>query len=188
MASLPHYFIAIPLPEELQNYFSLWRNELHDKLPYKQWYHKQDLHITLKFLGAVNQEKIEALYHALKKVEGERAFELEVGSIGIFGNPKRPRVLWAGVENANALLSIQKKIEDVCLEVSFSKENRPYRPHITLAKKWTGNPKESYDNVLEQIQRQFTQIERMHVHEIVVFQIHPGRQQKYEPTKRYRLS
>ncbi|KPH71581.1 MULTISPECIES: RNA 2',3'-cyclic phosphodiesterase [Bacillaceae] len=187
MGQSPHYFIAIQLSKELQNTFALWQNKLQGVLPYKQWYNKKDLHITLKFLGAVNDEKLEELTTHLKRVEELPAFSLEVGTLGTFGNPKSPRVLWAGVERVEPLIKVQQIVEQGAFEVGFPKENRNYSPHITLAKKWNGKIGFSYGDVLEKLKKEFTSKATMHVSEITLFQIHPNRKQKYEPIKKYKL-
>ncbi|WP_156288571.1 RNA 2',3'-cyclic phosphodiesterase [Oceanobacillus salinisoli] len=187
MGNAPHYFIAIHLPEHLQDFFSVWQDALYDKLPYKQWYNKKDLHITLKFLGAVEEQKFAELHKALKEVKNLPAFNVNVGSIGTFGNPKKPRVLWAGVEKNDNIMAVWKKVEQAAIQVGFPRENREYRPHITLAKKWMGEQAASYDEVLFHIKKDFTAIENMFVDEVTIFQIHPSRSQKYEPVGRYSL-
>src|SRR5690625_1573287 len=93
-----HYFIAIPLPSALKNYFAAWQEELKGKVPYKQWTNKQDLHITLKFLGTVEKEQFIRLQKELQVVEHTKQFSTKVGSIGVFGNPDKPRILWGGVD------------------------------------------------------------------------------------------
>lgn len=187
MSQYPHYFIAIQLPETLQDTFASWQERLKGILPYKQWYHKKDLHITLKFLGAVNDQKLEELKYLLKRVEDLSAFNMEVGSLGTFGNPHRPRVLWAGVERVEPLINIQHTVELVALEAGFPKENRDYSPHITLAKKWRSEVGHSYREVLEKLKREFHLKSDMHVSDVTLLKIHPSRQQKYEPIQAYTL-
>ncbi|RKQ29685.1 RNA 2',3'-cyclic phosphodiesterase [Oceanobacillus halophilus] len=187
MSGAPHYFIGIHLPEELQNYFSKWQEALTNKLPYKQWYNKKDLHITLKFLGAMEEEKLDMLSESLLSAKNFSSFDIQLGGIGTFGNPTKPRVLWAGVQKNDRLEELHHLVEQRAAQLGFPKENRIYRPHITLAKRWKAHPQEDYTDSLTNIQKQYTETKIMHVGEVIVFQIHPGRKQKYEPVKTYVL-
>ncbi|WP_102349067.1 RNA 2',3'-cyclic phosphodiesterase [Bacillus sp. Marseille-P3661] len=184
MSTNPHYFIAIPLPSSLQDYFSIWQHELKNKISYKQWPHKQDLHITLKFLGGVDGEKIQQLRIELAEIEELSEFDLTVGKIGNFGNPRKPRVLWAGVERTEPLVQLQKTVESCAQKVGFAKENREYNPHITLAKKWAGES--SIDNFFELTER-YTEQQQLHVDEVVIYQIFPSKSPKYEIVQSYKL-
>lgn len=184
MASEAHYFIAIPLSTALQNDFSVWQRELKRKLTYKNWPDYRDLHITLKFLGPVADNKREQLKEALLQIEGLQKFSIEVGSIGTFGKSDQPRVLWAGVSKTKALSAIQQKVEALLVNIGFQAESREFHPHITLAKKWLGNPAA---DVLKEIKKQFTEIQQLHVDEIVLYQIHPTKTIKYEVVQTYKL-
>ncbi|WP_017753964.1 RNA 2',3'-cyclic phosphodiesterase [Calidifontibacillus oryziterrae] len=185
MSNFPHYFIAIPLPEHIKDYFSVWQSELQHKLSYKIWPHKQDLHITLKFLGAVSNEQLQVLKQELVELENFQAFNLTVGKVGTFGNPKNPRVLWAEVEKVEALLTLQKVVDECSINVGFPKENREYNPHITLAKKYSGDSS-AFETVTE-IKRCYTNQQVMNVDEVVIYQIFPSKNPKYEVVQRYLL-
>ncbi len=179
-----HYFIAIHLPEMLQNYFSKLQQELKRELPYKQWPHKRDLHITLKFLGPVADNEVSLLQHQLQNMEQSAPFTLETGGLGTFGNPKKPRVLWAGVEKTEQLKQLQEKVEEHCLDAGYEKEKRDYRPHITLAKKWNGK---EIENINEVIRGKKLEMQKWHVKNIVLFRIHPQKNPKYEAVSIYPL-
>ncbi|WP_249872314.1 RNA 2',3'-cyclic phosphodiesterase [Oceanobacillus saliphilus] len=183
---MSHYFIAIHVPEELQALFSDWQHGLKEQFPYKQWPHNQDLHITLKFLGDVADNKVEQLKQELQKVQDLQAFDLDVGGIGTFGNPNKPRVLWAGVERTDRLVKLQQIVEDCALKIGYQKEEREYRPHITLAKMWAGKSSLS-EETLPSLQKQFKDKQTMHVADIVLFRIHPTKSPKYEVVERYML-
>ncbi|RLL47715.1 RNA 2',3'-cyclic phosphodiesterase [Oceanobacillus piezotolerans] len=187
MGSFPHYFIAIPLSSKLQDYFSNWQDELVGKLPYKQWYNKKDFHITLKFLGEVDDNKLKALRMELEKLSLLKAFSIVVGEIGTFGNPKSPRVIWAGVEKNKNLMQLAEKVEEYATKVGFPKENRPYSPHITLAKKWIGEKGKNDINWLEEAKEKYKETNLLRVQQVNLYQIHPGKEQKYEPVQTIQL-
>ncbi|SDQ41619.1 RNA 2',3'-cyclic phosphodiesterase [Virgibacillus salinus] len=184
MTNEPHYFIAIPLKERHKEYYSKWQFDLKEELPYKQWANKEDLHITLKFLGSVESNKLNQLLNYLNVLEKTNEFKIATGSLGFFGNPKKPRVLWVGVDKTSALAALHHDVEDVSVSAGFEKDSRPFSPHITLAKKWNGEEvsmsglKEQYDND-----------ERLDliVNQVIVYRIFPARTPKYEVVAAYEL-
>ncbi len=184
MSTFPHYFIAIPLNHSLKDYFSHWQDSLKEQLSYKVWPDKQDLHITLKFLGPVAPEALKDVTNELKSIEQLKSFETKVGTIGTFGNPLKPRVLWAGVEKTNDLVLLQNQVEEYAGKVGFAKENREYRPHITLAKKWSEG---SVNHSLADIKTSYNEKQKLSVDEVVIYQIFPSRSPKYEVVETYYL-
>ncbi|WP_100013279.1 RNA 2',3'-cyclic phosphodiesterase [Lentibacillus sediminis] len=183
MAEDTHYFLAVPLPAEVKEMLAKWQEQLRKNLPYKQWPHPEDLHITLKFFGPVSDNKRKQLTKSLRDLEKVRGFTIETGGIGFFGNPKKPRVLWAGAERTEALLSLAELAEEVSAQAGFAKENRPYRPHITLAKRWAGDE----DPNLRELEKEFTERKRIDIEGIALYKIHPGQTPKYEPFEEFKL-
>lgn len=96
----------------------------------------ENLHITLKFLGAVDEGRIDVLAEALRDaVDGHRAFVLEIVGLGAFPTATRPRVLWAGVgEGLEALAAIAARVERAMSAHGFPREDREFSPHVTLAR------------------------------------------------------
>lgn len=185
MSNIPHYFVAIPLPEYIKEYFAEWQKALKERLSYKLWPHMEDLHITLKFLGPVAPDALQKLQKELSAIQQLEAFTLKVGTIGTFGNPRNPRVLWAGVEKNKPLVLLQEWVEECAITAGFAKENREYRPHITLAKKWAeGKMNNSF---FAEINEQYIWEREMEVNEIVIYQIFPSRSPKYEIVQTYSL-
>ena len=174
-----HYFLAIPLPEEARRILAHHVNVLKEELPYKEWTYPDDLHITLTFLGAANFQRINELKQAVtEKVEEHPSISLTLNGLGTFGQNDRPRVLWAGVSSDSHLYQLQKQIHEAAEQVGFQVDKRPYKPHITLAKKWAGsdvlNPK-----CLE------TEVEKLswEVKGVILYRTLLGRSPKYQPLK-----
>ncbi|WP_053218857.1 RNA 2',3'-cyclic phosphodiesterase [Virgibacillus senegalensis] len=178
-----HYFIAIPLDENIQQKLKPVQEQLKKDpaLEFKNWTHPQDLHITLKFLGASADNTIKELKKSLQQFHQSDRFSLEVRGIGHFGNPQKPRVVWAGVEKTSPLTTLQKEVESLCLAFGWTSENRPYRPHITLAKKWAGTEKISTPLTDEQFFGSLL-VDRIHL-----YQIHPAQNPKYDAIEIVRL-
>ncbi|WP_164668316.1 RNA 2',3'-cyclic phosphodiesterase [Virgibacillus doumboii] len=182
MTNLPHYFIAIPLTESIKNKFSNWQLGLKESLAYKQWPHKDDLHITLKFLGPVELDRINRLIKSLEVIKATPAFSVLTGNLGCFGNPKKPRVLWAGVEKTNEIMQLQQSIEQIARQAGFQEENRAYKPHITLAKKWNGT-----EANVPLLNERYEEQQTMTINTVVVNRIYPGSSPKYQAVAEFNL-
>lgn len=184
--NLPHYFIAIPLPNNLQNYLTEWQRELEKNFPYKQWTHKQDLHITLKFLGAASPQTVTQLQAELKQMEHIRSFFIQIRSIGTFGNRESPRVLWAGVKQKREIADLQRMAERCAVNQGFKEDKCKFTPHITLAKKWNGLP--LADPKLENRKKEYANLKmNLHVEEVVLYRIYPEQSPKYDAVSTYAL-
>lgn len=96
------------------------------------WSRVENIHLTLKFFGNVAVDRIETISHALDRAVKESSpFEIKVGETGAF----RTQVLWIGVgDPAGKLAALHQKIEDECATKGFDKEDRAYRPHLTIAR------------------------------------------------------
>ncbi|GAA0600469.1 RNA 2',3'-cyclic phosphodiesterase [Virgibacillus siamensis] len=182
MAGLPHYFIAVPLPQELKQYLSEKQQQFKQIVPYKQWPHPEDVHITLKFLGPVSPGQLDQLNVKLEKLTDLHSFRVRTGSLGTFGKSTQPRVLWAGVEKTEALSKLQQLVDQLANDSGFEQEKRTYSPHITLAKKWN-NRDENFPEL------QDTCIDAYHltVNEVVIYRIFPQSIPKYKKIAVYQL-
>src|SRR5699024_808972 len=185
MKQLPHYFIAIPLSTSIKRNLAQWQIVLKQSLGYHQWVHPEDLHITLKFLGAIQDSKLLSVVDELSLVQNFNTFSLHIGSLGTFGHPHRPRVLWASVERNSQLMGIQAQVEEQMLHVGFEKETRTFRPHVTLTKRWSGSPNKNNVDVMREQFREKSYL--LPVEEVVLYQIFPKQTPKYKVVSRYEL-
>ena len=94
------------------------------------------VHLTLKFLGNVDSSRVPALTGALDAVgEGAAPFALHLRGVGVFPDRRSPRVLWAGVSgDTEVLAALARRVDDACANVGFAREQRPFSPHLTLAR------------------------------------------------------
>ncbi|MDO8554025.1 MAG: RNA 2',3'-cyclic phosphodiesterase [Candidatus Micrarchaeota archaeon] len=120
-------FIAIDIPEELKAKISILQKALPEEG--MKLVEGNALHITLKFLGNINDDKIEEIKSRLKSIQFDR-FEISVKSIGVFPNEKYVRVIWIGCEGEK-LAILNKQVEDA-LAGMFEREE--FASHVTLAK------------------------------------------------------
>ncbi len=100
------------------------------------WVKPENLHLTLKFLGEVDDKRIQDLTAALERaLEGESRFGMELRGLGVFPDLKKPRVIWIGIEKGKENLTrMQGKIEEEFSKAGFPKEKRGFTPHLTIAR------------------------------------------------------
>src|SRR5699024_9913937 len=104
--------------------------------------YKEDLHVTLKFLGPVIDTQLDQLKKELQTIKSRSVFQLYISGLAYFGTPKQPRVLFANIVHSASLLELEKAVEACAEKAGFPREKRMFKPHITLAKKWNGESKE----------------------------------------------
>ncbi len=123
------------------------------------------VHVTLKFLGDVNESSIPALSATLDSISAE-PFEAEVRGLGVFPKPSNPKVLWLGM--TGNFKALAEEIENLLKPFNFEKESRDFTAHATLARiKFLDNEqKKAFINIL----RQFENIElgSMQVNKVVL--------------------
>jgi len=100
------------------------------------WVKRENLHITLKFLGEIAPEQLEELELAAAVVsEGFEPFTLEIDSLGAFPNVERPRVIWAGCSSPpREIGELFERLEGELEPLGFPPEGKPYTPHVTLGR------------------------------------------------------
>jgi RNA 2',3'-cyclic 3'-phosphodiesterase len=129
-------FIAIELSDEARSHLSRELRRLAQALPRLRWVDPSTLHLTLSFLGELDDEQLDKAIQATTDIAADaKPFTLHIGSLGTFGPPRSPRVVWIGVTgDTPRLLSLQKQLTVRLAEQGFPPEERPYAPHLTLAR------------------------------------------------------
>jgi len=132
-------FIALTPPPEVQR--AVWDAfaPLRARAMPVKWIPPDGIHLTLKFLGEVDEGRLAELSGALvDAVAGARAISLVVRGAGAFPDARRPRVFWAGVEPDPAIELLQDRVERVFGPLGFPTEGRAFRPHLTLGRAGKG--------------------------------------------------
>jgi 2'-5' RNA ligase len=131
-------FCAFELPESLRARIDEHSQAVRDAIPEAaaSWSRAENIHLTVKFFGNVDQQQVAAISAAATRVAKEFSpIQIEVGKTGVFPRPSRPQVLWIGVEDAsNALANLHKQLENEFAREGFPKEERAFRPHLTIAR------------------------------------------------------
>jgi 2'-5' RNA ligase len=131
-------FIAVHLPESVKEALVTTATEMGHALPDKtvRWAKPAQMHLTLRFLGDTAVAQLPELQTQLTQLTAQyRPFQLQLTEVGAFPNRKRPRVVWAGLAGDLAvLLTMQAALEDQVVALGWSREKRPFSPHITLGR------------------------------------------------------
>jgi len=144
---MPHHFIAIPLPDDLKNRLAAIQPPA---LPGMRILAREELHLTLHFLGEVAVSNIDTARAALATVK-INAFTIGLNGVGMFPSERHAKVLWAGVEANEDLTALHRSIGTVLADaIGFRPEERPYSPHITLARLDDPAPPYVIDRYLEE--------------------------------------
>lgn len=99
-----------------------------------RWVRPEGMHLTLKFIGEVPEEKLEPIRAALSGVTSPQPVTLEFRELGYFPNERRPRVLWVGIEASDNLAPLAAQIEAALEPLGIEREDRDYVPHLTLGR------------------------------------------------------
>ena len=126
-------FIAIALPDPLKEELLQLQQKLKPFARDAKWVNVNGIHLTLKFLGYVEEEKVTSIESSLQNVKTVDPVGIEAKNCGFFPNARRPNVLWVGVD-ATGLEALQKHVEAEMTRIGFEKENRAFSPHLTLAR------------------------------------------------------
>jgi RNA 2',3'-cyclic 3'-phosphodiesterase len=127
-------FIAIEIPQSIRSTFASLLKDFRAIAPQVKWVRAENLHVTLKFLGETEESKLSALQNVLAAVRSPEPVNLEFRGLGFFPNEKRPRVFWAGMQASANLKSLAADIDQAAHRLGFPLEDRPFTPHLTLAR------------------------------------------------------
>lgn len=109
-----------------------------------RWQTEEQLHVTLRFIGDVDPPKAEDIDAALSAVRAA-PFSIRLKTVGIYGEMRKPRVLWAGIEPQAAICHLHDKVESAMVRLGLPPEKRKYKPHVTLARFKSGRPRRLED-------------------------------------------
>ena len=131
-------FCAIEIPALACSRLTDHINELRRRFPdvRASWTRNDKFHLTLKFLGAIPRTRVESLSNAAARATVSRKpFKLIIEGAGAFPRSAPPKVLWLGITDVEAALAdLYAGLEDECATEGFTKEQRPFHPHLTLAR------------------------------------------------------
>lgn len=131
-------FLASRLPDALRAQLALQIDMLTEFVPPEtvRWVRPENIHLTLKFLGEISSDEAQLVVDSAGPIAaGCRPFDLSASGLGVFPNPKRPRVIWVGVSGAEeGVTALNRELESALAGVGFDREGRGFHPHLTLGR------------------------------------------------------
>ncbi len=122
-------FVAIPLPETQRERLRSLCHGVRDT----RWVAPENMHLTLRFIGEVEEPLADDIAAALAEVRGA-PFSLRLLGVGHFESGRRVRTLWAGVEKSDALTLLQERVEAAVRRAGVPPDSRRFTAHVTLAR------------------------------------------------------
>jgi len=132
-------FVSAEFPvlvkKEIQGFIEAIREELGTVETNFRWTEEKSTHLTLKFLGAVPEHELSNIIESLEQVISSlRPVQIKFDGLGTFGG-KQPRIVWLGISKGKEeLVSLADTVETVLNPLGYPRENRPFSPHLTLAR------------------------------------------------------
>jgi 2'-5' RNA ligase len=129
-------FLAIELPEAILKRIGEVQRVLKSSRADVRWVSPQNIHLTLKFFGSVEESKINSIAQSIEEpTRTTSPLWVTVRGIGAFPGLKSPRVIWVGLhDEKKILISFQSQLDGELQKIGFQSENRPFHPHLTLGR------------------------------------------------------
>jgi len=127
-------FVALEISSAVRDNLAAVIRDLRPLAPRLKWVRKENLHITLKFIGETAADNLGAIRGALSSVQSRQSVAPRFLGLGFFPNEKRPSVFWAGIEASANLEALAADIDRVLEAVGIPREPRAFTPHLTLAR------------------------------------------------------
>jgi 2'-5' RNA ligase len=146
-------FIALELSDEIRSELSRMIDILKRSDADVKWMKPGSIHLTLKFLGYVDEEKIPVISGRLKDIaSGAKPFDVTLGGIGVFPKWEYVKVLWVGLDDrADRVKELAGRTEDIMSSEGFEREERAFSPHLTLGRVRTAKRKKELKELADSI-------------------------------------
>jgi RNA 2',3'-cyclic 3'-phosphodiesterase len=146
-------FLAVDLPESYRANLGAVQDYLRQSRADVRWTAVAGIHLTLKFFGDIEEPQVDALTAAASRITGTTpAFTLGVQGLGVFPNPKNPRVIWLGLSGQTDVLGkLVQSLEQACAPLGFPPEKRQFTPHLTLGRVRSSQGREALSRSLQTV-------------------------------------
>ena len=165
-------FIAIELSEEIKDSLAQIQSHLKYAGADVKWVDKDNIHLTLKFLGEIDDKICEKVKAALDEIaESTAPFELSLKDIGAFPKIEFPRVIWVGLDKgAKESTELAAKVDEALSRLGFDKETHPFAAHLTIGRVRSPKNKEELREKVSSFSKQFTADSLQYINSIHLFQ------------------
>jgi RNA 2',3'-cyclic 3'-phosphodiesterase len=163
-------FLAVDLPEGYRACLSAVQDYLQQSRADVRWTSVAGIHLTLKFFGDIAEPQVEALTAAASPITGTTPpFTLGVQGVGVFPNPKSPRVIWLGLSGQTDILGqLVHSLEQAFGPLGFPPEKRKFTPHLTLGRVRSSQGREALSRSLTTVS--LPEFPVFHVERLILFQ------------------
>src|SRR3989338_426276 len=170
MAKTTRSFIAIALSEQLHKELATLQQRLKVSNADVKWVEPNNIHLTLKFLGNITDEQIEAVKDILKNSCAKfKPYSMHLKGMGAFPSLSSPRVIWVGMDEGSVQAQqIYDAIEESLSKNGFRKEERKFSAHLTLGRVRSSKNKQRLIEAIEK-EKCFSSSEKLEILEIVLF-------------------
>jgi 2'-5' RNA ligase len=129
-------FIAVDIPQEVKQKIDAVSASLKKYGGRVSWVRAANLHLTMKFLGEIDDGLLPGLKRALEeRLSGSSRFQFTLKNLGAFPNFRRPRVIWIGIDSGvRELTDLAVRVDEATGSLGFEKETRPFSAHLTIAR------------------------------------------------------
>jgi 2'-5' RNA ligase len=182
-------FYALELPESLRTRIGEHARMVREAVPDAgaTWIRMENIHLTVKFFGMVSTDRIDSISKTAERVTEQFApITVSIGGTGVFPRPSRPQVLWVGVgDPRGTLAAFQSELENEFAGIGFLKEERDFRPHLTIAR--IRRPEKAKDLGQVHLNSELSR-ENVVLDNLILFRSELSKQgSKYTPISRHRL-
>lgn len=158
-------FVALEIPSAVRKNLAALLNKLRELSAQPRWVRPEKLHVTLKFFGEVEPEKLGAIRVALASVHSDAPVTVEFRGLGFFPNEKQPRVFWAGMDASPNLKILAADIDGATEKLGIPRQEKPFSPHLTLARfQPPGLPEKLRSAIQENLAREFGSLQTRQFH------------------------
>jgi 2'-5' RNA ligase len=127
-------FFGLPVPEPQRETLAAFLDECAPAAPEFRWTPRDNLHLTVRFIGSVEMQVVESVADVLAR-RPLPGFDVDLGDLGTFGRGRAARVVWLGLRaGAEGAIALAAQVEEACTRAGLPGESRPYQPHLTLAR------------------------------------------------------
>ncbi len=127
-------FVALELTDAVRDAIRDLNGRLQRARADVRWVRADGMHLTLKFIGEVPEEKLDPIKQALSAARSAKPVEMNFRGLGYFPNERRPRVIWVGIEASENLAELAVQVEAALEPLGIERENRAFVPHLTLGR------------------------------------------------------
>ena len=136
MAKTIRSFLAVEIPESNKEKILELINPFKEKSDsFIKWVNRDNLHITLKFIGELNTDHISTSQNDLsERLSSIPSFNIQINRLGVFPNSQKPRIFWLGFDQNKNLEQIVSSIENYLVSLGYEADHKPFSPHLTIGR------------------------------------------------------